>query len=183
MKLLKKILFLLIALVALVLIMALFIEDEFAVTKTVIVDKPSDEVFDYVVNLKNQDEFSVWSKKDPNMKKDYDGIDGEVGFIAKWDSDNEDVGQGEQEIVKIEDGKRIDFKLRFKEPFEAENDAYILTEAIEDNKTKVTWGFTGQMSYPMNIMMLFMDMESMIGPDLDTGLKNLKKVLEQKDSE
>ena len=54
------------------------------------------------------------------------------------------------------------------------------TESISENQTKVKWGFNGHMDYPMNIMMLFMDFETMIGDDLDTGLKNLKSVLEAK---
>ena len=113
MKLLKKLFFVLIAIVALGLIMGLFVEDKYSVSRTIVVDLPSDEVFDYVKNLKNQNDFSVWSRKDPKMEKTYKGTDGEVGFISKWDSDNEDLGKGEQEIVKIEDGKRIDFKIRF----------------------------------------------------------------------
>ncbi|NRA11681.1 MAG: SRPBCC family protein [Crocinitomicaceae bacterium] len=170
--------FLIIAVVPLVLIMGLFIEDEYSVTKTVTIERPSDEVFDYVKNLKNQSEYSVWEKMDPDMKKTYKGNDGEVGFISKWDSDNEDVGKGEQEILKIVDGERIDFKLRFKEPFEANSDVFITTESLGPNTTKVTWSFKGQMAYPMNIMLLFMDMEGEIGPDLQNGLNNLKKVLE-----
>jgi hypothetical protein len=158
--------------------MGLFVEDEYSVTKTVIVERNSDEVFEYVKNLKNQSEYSVWEKIDPTMEKSYKGNDGEVGFISKWDSDNEDVGKGEQEIVKIEYGKRIDFEVRFKEPFEATSAVFISTEAMGPNTTKVTWNFKGQMAYPMNIMMLFMDMEGEIGPDLENGLKNLKKVLE-----
>lgn len=35
------------------------------------------------------------------------------------------------------------------------------------------------MPYPFNLMLLFMDMEEMIGNDLQTGLENLKLVLEQ----
>lgn len=175
MKLLKKIIFLIIALVALILIMGLFVEDEYSVTKTIIVERNSDDVFEYV---KNQSEYSIWEKVYPKMEKSSSGNDGEAGFISKWDSDKEDVEKGEQEIVKIENGKRIDFKLRFKEPFEADCDAFISTEALGSSLTKVTWNFKGQMAYPMNIMMLFMDMEGEIGPDLENGLKNLKKVLE-----
>jgi hypothetical protein len=183
MKLLKKILFVLIAIIALGLIIALFVDGEYSVTKTVIVEQPSDEVFDYVRQLKNQDEYSVWATKDPNMKKSYSGTDGEVGFISKWDSQVEDVGVGEQEIMKIDEGNRVDFKLRFKEPFESEDDAFMTTEEIDPNKTKVTWAFKGKMAYPMNLMMLFMDMEEMLGPDLQKGLNNLKEVLESGDME
>ncbi|MFT6922404.1 MAG: hypothetical protein ACJA1C_001409 [Crocinitomicaceae bacterium] len=178
MKLLKKIIFLIIALAALILIMGLFVEDEYSVTKTIIVERNSDDVFEYIKNLKNQSEFSVWEKADPQMEKSYEGNDGEVGFVSTWNSANDDIGKGEMEIVKIEDGKRIDFKVRFKEPFEADSDVFISTEALGPNTTKVTWNFHGQVAYPMNMMLLFKDMESEIGPDLEVGLKNLKKLLE-----
>lgn len=36
------------------------------------------------------------------------------------------------------------------------------------------------MNYPMNIMLLFMDMEKMLGGELYTGLQNLKRELEKK---
>lgn len=35
------------------------------------------------------------------------------------------------------------------------------------------------MKYPMNLMMLFMDMEKQLAPDLQNGLDNLKTLLEQ----
>ena len=86
---------------------------------------------------------------------------------------------GEQEIIKITEGKRIDFKLRFFKPFEATEPAFMTTDSISDNQTKVTWGFNGKMNYSMNIMFLFMDFEQMIGDDLQLGLTNLKTELEK----
>ena len=50
---------------------------------------------------------------DPDMKKTYRGTDGTVGFVSAWDSEKDDVGKGEQEIIKITDGERIDYELRF----------------------------------------------------------------------
>lgn len=178
MKILKKLGFLLLTLVALFFIIPLFVDGEYSVRKTVEINKPKEEVFDYVKYLKNQNEYSVWAQMDPNMKNSYKGEDGEVGFISSWESEDENVGVGEQEIVAIEDGKKISYELRFKEPFEAKDDAFITTTAINANKTKVTWGFDGKMDYPMNIFMLFMDMEGMLGPDLQKGLDNMKLNLE-----
>ena len=178
MKFLKKILFVLITFVIITLIAALFIKDEYSVVKQIEINKSTEEVFDYIKYLKNQDEYSAWAQMDPNMKKDYKGIDGEVGFISSWDSKNEDVGKGEQEIMKIDDGNRIDFELRFIEPFEATDQAYMTTVETDEGKTKVSWGFNGKIAYPMNLMLLFMDMEEMLGPDLQKGLESLKLVLE-----
>lgn len=179
MKILKRIGIFLLIIIAIPLITALFIDGNYQVERKIQIAKSNKEVFDYIKFLKNQGEYSVWQRMDPKMKKTYTGTDGSVGFVSAWKSKNEDVGVGEQEIVKILEGKRIDFKLRFKEPFEAEDDAYMTTEAMGENKTLVKWGFKGAMPYPMNFMLLFMDMEEMLGKDLQGGLDNLKKVLEK----
>lgn len=180
MKILKTILIAVGILIAVPLIVAIFVKKDYEVEREITIDKPKEEVFDYVKFLKNQDNYSKWATMDPDMKKTYRGTDGTVGFVSAWESDNKDVGKGEQEIKKITDGERIDFELRFFEPFESTEPAYMTTESVSENQTKVKWGFSGHMDYPMNIMMLFMDFEKMIGDDLDTGLKNLKAELEAK---
>jgi hypothetical protein len=176
---LKKLIIGFIVIIGVVLISALFIEEDYTVTRSIEIIKSQKEIFDYLKFLKNQDEFSIWSKIDPNMKKSYQGIDGGIGFISSWDSVNEDVGKGEQEIIKLTPTTRIDFELRFIEPFEATHDAYFILEQINDNYTKIIWGFDGRMEYPMNIISLFMNMDSMLGPDLRQGLINLKEIMEK----
>ena len=52
------------------------------------------------------------------------------------------------------------------------------TEENGPNQTKVTWEFNGKMNYPMNLMLLFMDMDKEIGSDLNIGLNNLKGIQE-----
>jgi hypothetical protein len=52
------------------------------------------------------------------------------------------------------------------------------TEALTEQQTRVTWGFTGHMPYPMNLMLLVTDVESRIAADLQQGLQNLKLILE-----
>ena len=179
MKALKIIGLSIVGIVALVLIVALFINGKYAVEREVKVNKSKQEVYDYVKYLKNQDNFSVWAKADPAMKKEFTGEDATVGCMASWDSENPDVGKGEQKIIKIAEGERIDYELHFIEPFESTDYAYLTTTAVTDSVTSVKWGFRGEMKYPMNLMMLFMDMEAMLAPDLQNGLNNLKAILEQ----
>lgn len=179
MSLLKKILLAVVIIIAIPLIVALFTKKDYEVERQIVIEQPKEEVFDYVKYLKNQDDYSKWANMDPNMKKSYRGTDGEVGFVSAWESDNPDVGKGEQEIVGINEGERIDYELRFFEPFESKEPAYMTTESLGPEQTRVTWGFNGHMDYPMNLMLLFMDFEEMIGNDLETGLKNLKMELEK----
>lgn len=179
MRTLKKILIAIVIIIAIPLVIALFVKKDYSVEREITINKPKQEVFNYVKYLKNQDNYSKWATMDPNMKKTYRGTDGTVGFVSAWESDKDDVGTGEQEIKKITEGERIDFELRFIKPFEATEPAYMTTESVSENQTKVKWGFSGHISYPMNIMMLSMDFEKMIGDDLETGLLNLKSKLEQ----
>ncbi len=41
-----------------------------------------------------------------------------------WSSENEKVGAGEQEIIAIVEGERIDFELRFLAPFRSTDPTY-----------------------------------------------------------
>lgn len=179
MKFLKRLLFIVAALIALLLIVALFVKKEFETEREIVINKPKQIVFDYVKLLKNQNNFSKWASMDPAMKKDFRGTDGTVGFVSAWDSDKKGVGKGEQEITAIKEGERIDYELRFIKPFESKAKTYMTTEAINDSTTKVKWGFESKMAYPSNIMRLFVDMEKVVGDDFGTGLANLKTIMEK----
>ncbi len=165
-------------LIAIILAIALVVKKDYSVERSIIINKNKSDVFNYIRLLKNHDNFSKWASLDPNMKKEYRGMDGTVGFVSSWEG-NKKVGKGEQEIVNITDGEKIDYKLHFIKPFEGLADAYMTTSAIEQNQTKLAWGMSSSMKYPMNIMLLFMNMEKIIGDDFSTGLTNLKNILEK----
>lgn len=176
----KKIIVALVVIIALPFIAALFTAKEYHAWGSVNINRPLNDVFDYIVLLKNQENYSAWAEMDPDMKRTYQGTDGTVGFIAGWESQKEDVGTGEQEITAIDPYKRIDYELRFKTPFEATDPAYMTVDSILPNETNVQWHFEGKMNYPMNMMLWFMDFEVMLSKDLDQGLDKLKVILEKK---
>lgn len=167
---------------ALILLLTFTLKTDFATERSVVIDKPSDEVFDYVKYLRNQYNYSVWGDLDSDMKQEFRGTDGTVGFVSAWEG-NEDAGSGEQEIIGMVEGERIDYELRFFEPFESTSYAFMSTESISENQTRVTWGMSGSFPRPLNIMGLFFDMEEMIGSDYETGLNNLKVLLEKSGAE
>ncbi len=73
MKILKKILIVVVILIAIPLVIALFVKKEYAVEREVTINKPKQVVFNYVKHLKNQDNYNKWVRMDPNMKKDFRG--------------------------------------------------------------------------------------------------------------
>jgi len=102
--------------------------------------------------------------------------------VSAWHSEKQEVGAGEQEIKAIKAGERIEYELRFLQPFASVAQAYMQLEAPQADQTTVRWGFQGHMPYPMNLLLLVMDMEGLIGNDLQQGLDKLKLVLEQPDA-
>jgi uncharacterized protein YndB with AHSA1/START domain len=174
----RKFLYVVLGIIVLFFIVAAIAPKDYEVVRSTEINQPSDVVYDYIKYLNNQDNFSTWANMDPDMKKTFKGEDGTVGYVSRWESENEDVGVGEQEIIKMEDGKRIDYELRFESPWESTSPAWLAVSTTNSGLTKVEWGFSGHMDYPMNIMLLFMDMEEMLGKDLQDGLNNLKGILE-----
>ena len=179
MAILKRVLIAIGAIIVIALISAAFMKKDFSVEREITINKPKQDVFNYLVLLKNQNDFSKWAKMDPAMKKEFKGEDGTVGFVSAWESDKKDVGKGEQEIKKITPGEKIEYELRFKKPMEMTNFAYLATTSPSPTQTNVKWCFYGTSPWPFNLMGALMDMDKAIGKDLETGLNNLKVIMEK----
>ena len=172
------ILYIVLGLIAALLVAGLFIPKGMKATREIVINKPNEEVFNYIKYLKNQQNYSKWATMDPHIKNEFRGTDGTIGFVNSWEG-NKKVGQGEQEIMGIEEGKQLTTELRFIKPFKSVAKSTMNTVSVNENSTKVSWGFEGQMNYPMNAMKLFMNMEKSIVDDFSIGLANLKTVLEK----
>ncbi|MCL6294467.1 SRPBCC family protein [Jejuia spongiicola] len=171
-------LYIIIGILAIIVLLALISPKTYEVNRSILINQPLPEVFEYLKHIKNQDQWSPWKKKDPNMKQEFVGTDGEIGFISKWEG-NKEVGIGEQEILGIEKNKQISSELRFFKPWKSVSQAYIKVDEIDANQTKVTWGFTGNNPIPINVFMLFFNFEKSVGKDFDEGLESLKEILEK----
>lgn len=174
----ETVMYIIVGILLLIVILGLIAPKSYEVSRSIIINKPLSEVFTYLKSLKNQDNWSPWAERDPNMKKTFTGTDGEIGCISAWESDHKQVGSGEQEIMSISDDKEITTQLRFLKPFKSQSDAYTRVAEM-DGGTKVTWGFSGKNKFPVSIMMLFMNMEKAVGGDFEQGLAKLKSVLEK----
>ncbi|MEP7254039.1 MAG: SRPBCC family protein, partial [Ginsengibacter sp.] len=137
------ILIILAVVIIILLILAGASSDEYIIERNIIINCPKAEVFNYIRYLANADNYSKWVMADPNLRKTYTGTDGTIGFVSAWDSDVKQVGKGEQEIIDIKDGERIDYEIRFEKPFKGTSFAHITTEPVSGNQTKINWVFSG----------------------------------------
>lgn len=167
-------------LIGLVAIAAFTAPTDFRVEREITINKPAHEIYAYAKLIKNQNAWGPWYKKEPTMQQEFRGTDGEVGFVSHWKGTHEEVGEGEQEIKRLTENRRIDTELRFIKPFESKADAYLNLEPLGERQTKVKWGFTTSVPRPMNAIMLVMDMDAAVGKDFAEGLASLKTIMESK---
>lgn len=177
MRILKTILYIILALVVLFLLVALFAPKEATVTRTVTIDAPPALVFDNVNSLQDMEHWSPWNEVDPDATGKHSGEEGAVGSEYYW-SGNEELGEGTQTITAIEDGQSISTHLEFVRPWPGEADAKVEVDSNEDGSTDVTWHFISETPFPMNVSNLFVDLDGMLGPQYAKGLEMLKNRVE-----
>lgn len=165
------------AIILLIVVLGLIAPNSYEVRRSIIINHPLPETFQYLKSIKNQNDWSPWKKKDPNMTQTFEGTDGEIGFVSKWKG-NKDVGEGEQEIIAMIENESIDSELRFFKPWKSRSIAQLLVDKVDENQTMVTWGFSGKNPFPFNIFMLFFNFDKAVGKDFEEGLESLKKILE-----
>ena len=170
-------LYIIIGLVALIAVLGSIAPKALKVERSVTIERPAPEIFDYVKQLENMKEWGPWYKKDPNANYTSSGMDGSIGYVSKW-AGNKEVGEGEQEITGLFENERVETELRFIKPWKSQSQAFINLEDHQNGTTTVSWGFTGNNPFPMNIMSLFLNMDKMLGKDFESGLDNLKGILE-----
>lgn len=133
-------------------VLAAMLPKEFTITAETIINKPKQDVYNYIKIIKNQEKYSKRVMQDPNVKMTYTGTDGTVGFKAAWVSEDKNVGAGEQEIKNLVEGERVDMEIRFEKPFKSVANASTTLEAISPTQTKVINTYFGESAFPMNLM-------------------------------
>jgi uncharacterized protein YndB with AHSA1/START domain len=163
--------------VAAVLIFAATRPDTLHVERSVTIKAPADKIFPLISDFHGWGSWSPYEKRDPAMKRTYSGAPSGKGAVYEW-AGNSDVGSGRMEITDVSAPSRIVIKLDFITPFEGHNVAEFTMQPSGD-ATTVTWLMRGPNQYLGKLIGVFLNMDTMIGTDFETGLANLKAQAEQ----
>jgi effector-binding domain-containing protein len=148
------------------------------VKRSILVQAPKDSVFEQVVNFKNWPNWSPWQKLDSGMKTTYEGVDGQPGSGYTWAGDENKVGSGEMKSTAVQGtNMQYDFHLNIK-PWQLNATGSLDVKDTTNGNVLVTWTFNKHSAYPFNAAAMFLDLEKWMGPDLETGLQNIKKYTE-----
>lgn len=169
----------LIALVVIVAVLAVVVAtrpSEFRVQRTTTISAPAPVVFAQVNDFHKWEAWSPYVKRDPAMKKTFEGAPAGVGAIYTWSGNNE-VGEGRTTIIESRPSELIRVQLEFVRPFAATSIAEF-TFKPEGERTAVTWSLNGHNNFIAKAMGLVVNMDRMIGGDFETGLAQMKSAAE-----
>lgn len=174
-KIVKRVLIVLVALVALLVIGGYLVSPRFTVTRSVGVAASADKVYALVAEPRRWKEWTVWNRRDPAMAITYSGPPSGTGAGWAWKSKSE--GDGRMTFTAAEPPRRVAYELFF--PDFGTTSAGEITLAPEGSGTRVTWTMNGDLgSNPLSRWFaLFID--SLVGKDFDAGLANLKTIAEK----
>jgi len=174
---LKKIAIVVVVALAALLLFAATRPDSFRVERKATIQAPPEKVFGLVNDFHRWPQWSPWEKLDPAMKRTLSGTDSGQGAVYAWEG-NKDVGSGRMEIKESAPSSKIHIQLDFLKPFEAHNQTdFILSP--QGSGTEVTWAMYGKADFMTKLMGVFSSMDSMVGPDFEKGLANLKTMAEK----
>ncbi len=172
----KKILLGFAAVIALVLIVAAFQTNEFAVKRSLAIAASPQVLFDQVNDHRKFLVWNPWMKLDPNVKNTFSGPATGVGSVCSWQG-NSDIGAGSSTITETKPGELVRLRMDWKEPMEGVS-TVDFTFKPEGGKTVITWHMYGPQNYVGKVMCLFMNMEKMVGGQFEVGLASLKTIVE-----
>ena len=171
----KKIVYVILGLLTVYFILCLAGKSESKVERSIGVNSSSDAVKASIVDHKVfHEKWSPWTEKDPGMKVTFEGETGQVGQKMSWDSEKKEVGKGSMTLNSV-NGDSIIQTLHF-DDFGDSKIYHVVKE--ENGKVNVTWGMQSKTPFLMRGMMMFMNIDEMVGPDFEKGLTKLKSHVE-----
>lgn len=170
----KKVVYVIVGLIALYLILCLFGAKELSVTRSITINAKPEKLIPLLADLKFFNEkWSPWTEKDPNMKVEYEGTRGAVGYKYKW-SGNSEVRSGSMAVDSILPN-RVVMALVFGEGMHTRAWFDVIPEG---EGSKVTWSIYAKTPFIFRAMHIFFNMEKNVGGDFEKGLEKLKQLAE-----
>ena len=174
MKILKYLLYVLLALVVIGVILGLVGPKTYDVHRSKVIAASPAQVWPYVSNWEKINMWSPWVRMDTTLKLEYAGQQGSVGSKYSWDSKK--MGSGEQTITALDPNRSLEAELKIKMYGESTSKTSIMLHDTAGG-TEVTWGMKGENNFMGRIMSSLMNMDKMIGKEYEKGLNSLDSLM------
>ncbi len=174
---LRKLLVLLVFAVAGLLFYANAQPPEFRIERSVEIAAPPERIFPLLSDFRGWSQWSPWERKDPDMTREYGATTAGPGATYGW-SGNSDVGTGTMRMVEVVPVSHVEIDLRFSEPMEDQSTVRFDVVPNAAGGSVVTWSMQGENNFVSRLITVFVSIDSMVGPDFEVGLAQLKAIAE-----
>ncbi len=176
MKILKGIGITLLTIIVLYIILGFVGPSHYKVERELLIDAPPSKVWAQVSNFNEWNNWSPWKEKDPTMENTIEGNPATIGHSNSWVGNPETSGKGSMTFTSVSENENLTYDLSFTEPWEMQSKGgFTLTN--KEGKTLINWHDEGDISFMQRpMMLLFIDLDQMMGPDFERGLKRIEEL-------
>jgi len=165
-----------IGLILALLVIALFLPDEYHIEQTIIIKRPVAIVLDRVANLAYYAKWNPWQMKEGDSGSiTISGNPKTVGHKYAWKGRK--IGEGSLTLKDIDESS-VDFHLEFVKPWKSLAYDSWLFEEWGNDETKVTWQNSGDLPYPF-ARLIGRSLVKTLNKQFKQGLENLKNLCEE----
>lgn len=164
-----------------IIVLALFVyaglqSPDYTISREIEINASPEVIFPHLNDAVKMNTWMPWADSDPKMKLTYSGPVEGVGAKSHWTSEGS-MGDGEAEIIESQHLQLVRSKLVYLKPMQMTQVADMLIVPTEAG-AKVTWSVGGQNNFITRVVLIFFDMDKMVGAEFDKGLQKLKTIIE-----
>src|SRR5258706_14268289 len=157
--------------IALVVVAAgFFLPSAFTVQRSVEINAAPKKVYGLIVEPRRWKDWSVWTRRDPNMQITYSGPP--FGMGAKWSWVSKSEGSGMMEFTRVDPDRAVEYALSFPE-YKMKSTGALRLEPV-GKATRMTWSNSGDVGANALKHYLAAGVDDIVGPDFEAGGRQAK---------
>ncbi|MGC3944226.1 MAG: SRPBCC family protein [Chryseolinea sp.] len=162
--------------VCIIMVIVITVQPERAhLEREIFIEAPDSVIFPYVSNYRKLSTWWPWPKMDADLKQSYEGIDGALGSKVIWSGTK--AGNGSMTVQELIQNKSVKSVMVIASQRQSAVSEFTLQ--TKDNGTQVHWNYNG-VNDGLIGKAKWVVMGTLLGSQYDLGLKNLKKIIEDK---
>ncbi|MCA1798306.1 MAG: SRPBCC family protein [Xanthomonadaceae bacterium] len=163
-------------LIILFVIVGLLLPRTVTVARVTTIEATASDVYVLVNSFERFSQWSPWQHLDPEQRIRLSGPTEGVGAEMTWASTDPSVGTGRQQIIANDPDRRVLVEFTFEEFPPARAEFTLVPDGA--GRTVVTWTLVTDFGYHPVHRWVGLFFDSMVGPDYERGLVNLKALAE-----
>lgn len=162
--------------ISIIIVIVLTIQPEKAhLERTIVIEAPDSVIFPYLSNYRKLSSWWPWPKMDADLKQAFEGEDGTVGSKVLWSGTK--AGNGSMVVEELDPNIRVKSEMVIVGQKYTATSEFVLKP--EGTRTRVIWTYNGINDGVIG-KTKWVVMGTLLGSQYDLGLKNLKKIIEEK---